>query len=225
MRRANAAKSRLGVSVMLSALLLLAGCTGGGTDLADQYSAGNEQGYIVGDGTITTIAAPDRGEPVDFAAATAAGEQLSVVDLRGDVVVLNFWYANCPPCRVEAPDLQAVADDTADDGVQFVGVNIRDDAATAQAFERSFDIGYPSVLDDDGQIRLALRGQVPPSAVPSTLVLDREGRVAARVLGAVSRSTLGALVDDAVAEDVTARAGFRAQAGLVARAGLVTRAG
>lgn len=192
-------------SVLLTPVLLVAGCTGEGNDLADQYPAGNDRGYIVGDGTITTIAAAERGDPVDFTATSTEGEQLSVSDLRGDVVVLNFWYAQCPPCRAEAPDLQAVAEESADDGVQFVGVNIRDDSATAQAFERSFDIGYPSVLDDDGQIRLALRGQVPPSAVPSTLVLDREGRVAARVLGAVSRSTLGALVEDAVAEDVVAR--------------------
>lgn len=192
-------------SVLLASVLLVAGCAAEGNDLADQYAAGDDRGYIVGDGTITTIAIAERGAPVDVSATNTEGEQLSVADLRGDVVVLNFWYANCPPCRAEAPDLQAVADESADDGVQFVGVNIRDDAATAQAFERSFDIGYPSVLDDDGQIRLALRGQVPPSAVPSTLVLDREGRVAARVLGAVSKSTLGALVEDAVAEDVAAQ--------------------
>ena len=120
-----------------------------------------------------------------------------MADWRGDVVVLNTWYANCPPCRAEAPDLAALSADYAADGVQLLGINRTDDAGTAQAFERQFEVPYPSLDDADGAAIAALQGTVPVNAVPTTVVLDREGKVAGRILGLADPSTLRSMVDDA----------------------------
>jgi thiol-disulfide isomerase/thioredoxin len=123
---------------------------------------------------------------------------VSAEELRGKVVVLNFWYAGCPPCRAEAKYLNQVHDQYADDDVVFVGVNVRDEEGTAAAFERTFGVDYPTVLDArDGTVQLALSGQIAPNAVPATIVLDKQGRVAARVLGAIDgKSILQTLVSD-----------------------------
>jgi thiol-disulfide isomerase/thioredoxin len=132
---------------------------------------------------------------------TSQGETVDSDDLDG-VVVLNFWYAGCPPCRVEAPDLEEVFQEYGD-RITFLGVNVRDSAATANSFERDFGVSYDSILDvSTRDVLSAFAGQVPPSAVPTTLVLDADGRVAARISGQVpSATTLGDLVDDVLAEE------------------------
>ncbi|MBX9246741.1 TlpA family protein disulfide reductase [Actinotalea ferrariae] len=131
-----------------------------------------------------------------------AGAPVDVTAWRGDVVVLNTWYAACPPCRAEAPDLVEIANEYADQGVQFLGINATDDPGAAQPFERTFEVPYPSVHDVDDAAVAALQGIVPLQAVPTTVVLDREGDVAARILGRVDPSTLRALLDDVLAEPV-----------------------
>jgi thiol-disulfide isomerase/thioredoxin len=115
---------------------------------------------------------------------------------------VNVWYAGCAPCRVEAPLLQQVSEEVADEGVAFVGVNVRDQAATAASFEDDFGITYPSIVDvNDGGAQFAFAGDVPPAAVPTTIVLDKQGRVAARILGQLTdASILEAIVRDLVAE-------------------------
>ena len=178
-------------------LLGLTGCAGEGA-LPD--ASADDRGYISGDGSTIELAPADRGDPVDVTGVSAEGETIDLTQWRGEVVVLNVWYNTCPPCRAEAPDLAAIAVETAPDGVRFVGVNTRDDAATAQAFQRTFGITYPSILDVRGEAVLALRGEVAPQAVPSTLVIDRQGRVAARILGTADPGTLRTLVAGAVAE-------------------------
>ena len=183
------------------AAVALAGCTS--TDpLAEQYRAGTGQGYISGDGAYTVFAPEDRAAPIEFEGVTETGETVSSDDYRGDVLVVNFWYAGCPPCRLEAPDLEALAQQFAPDGVQFLGVNIYDQAPTALSFAEEFGVTYPSVLDvNDGQVRLAFAGQVAPTAVPTTLVLGREGRVAARIAGLLSEpSVLRSMITDTLAE-------------------------
>jgi len=129
---------------------------------------------------------------------TSDGTRFNSDDLAGTVVVINFWYASCPPCRAEAKHLNAVNDRFQDQDVQFIGVNVRDQQSTADAFERRFTVRYPSVIDaNEGRMQLALSGQVAPNAVPTTIVLDTKGRVAARVLGAIDGpGTLSALVTD-----------------------------
>lgn len=162
--------------------------------------AGARTGYVSGDRSVTTWEPADRTGPVEIAGTDFAGEPVALADWRGDVVVLNTWYAACPPCRAEAPDLVALAEDYADEGVHLLGINSTDDAGAAQAFERTFAIPYPSVHDADGAAVAALQGVVPVQAVPTTVVLDRDGLVAARILGVADPSTLRSLVDDLLDE-------------------------
>lgn len=181
-------------------LFLLAGCSS--DPLAEQYESGTDKNYISGDGTVTVIAAEDRGDPITFESVTIDGESVSNEGFAGQVVVLNFWYAACPPCRVEAPDLEALHQQFDGEGAVFLGVNVRDQAETAQGFEKEFGITYPSVIDtNDGNLLFAFAGTVAPNAVPTTLVIDKQGRVAARFLGLIEEpSTLETIIAETIAE-------------------------
>lgn len=183
------------VAGLLAGLALLAGC-------ASEPSAAEaaDAGYVSGDGTVRTWTPADRGEIVELAGETMDGDPVDLADWRGDPVVLNFWYAECPPCRKEAPDLAALATEY-EGRVHFLGVNHTNEPATALAFERRFDLPYPSLYDEQAAGVAAVQGVVPLQAMPSTVVLDREGRIAARVLGMVDKSTLASLMDDALAEE------------------------
>ncbi|WP_141897670.1 TlpA family protein disulfide reductase [Paramicrobacterium agarici] len=183
----------------LASVLLVAGCSS--DPLAEQYKEGSSKGYIAGDGSIMEIAESNRGEPVDFSGTTESGDEISSSDLVGDVVVVNFWYASCAPCRAEAPILDKVFEEYSDDGVEFVGVNLRDQPGTAASFNDTYDVGYSSIIDvDTGSVKLAFADTVPPNSVPTTIVLDKQGRVAARILGAIEdTSILSTLVEDALA--------------------------
>lgn len=198
--RSTGVRSRTAAAaVAVCAALVLAGCSSSGTDaLAQQANEGGNKGYVAGDGSVSEYAPQQRGEPVDFDAAMFDGSTVSAAELRGKPAVLNFWYAGCAPCRAEAPDLVELAKEY-DGDARFLGVNLRDQKATAEAFERTFHIPYGSASDLDGRVLLSLSEYVPPQAVPTTLVLDSEGRVAARVLGKADRSTLDALIKDTVA--------------------------
>lgn len=188
------------VVLLVATGLVLTGCAPDA--VSAQYRQGTNQDYIAGDGTFEVYAAANRSDPVPFGGTTETGDPITSEDLAGSVVVLNFWYASCPPCRAEAPDLEKLNQQFADDGVAFLGVNVRDEAATAASFAETFGVTYPSIIDSgDAGVQLAFSGAVPPNAVPTTLVLDREGRIAARFLGQVlSLSTLEAVIGDAVTE-------------------------
>lgn len=181
------------------AVTLLAGCSSGQNGaLSSQYRGGETKNYVSGDGTVTQVPTSNRSTPVQFDETAMDGTQLNSKDLRGQVVVLNFWYASCPPCRAEAKHLNAVAKRFESRNVQFIGVNVRDAQGTAEAFERRFNVLYPSILDNDaGRMQLALSGDVSPNAVPTTIVLDMQGRVAVRILGAIGGpGTLATLIED-----------------------------
>lgn len=177
------------------AVLLLAGCTS-----KDGIAGADGGGYISGDGSVLQIPTADREDVPAWGGETSGGDTVDSADLDG-VVVLNFWYAGCPPCRVEASDLEEVFQEFGDD-ITFLGVNVRDSAATANSFEREFGVSYDSILDvTTRDVLSAFAGEVPPSAVPTTLVLDAQGRVAARISGQVpSATTLADLIDDVLAE-------------------------
>ena len=185
---------------LVAATALLAGCAS--DPLADQYKEGSDKNYISGSG-ITEVPLAERAEPVAFEAVTDAGDAVSSEDYAGEVLVVNFWYAACPPCRVEAPDLQDLNEEFEGEGVSFLGVNVRDQAETSFNTTQEWGITYPSVVDaNDGNMLLAYAGTVAPNAVPTTLVIDKQGRVAARYLGLVeSPSILRTLIKDALAED------------------------
>ena len=187
-------------AALAAAALLLTGCT---TDsLAAQYRAGTGQNYIAGDGSITEIALDHRGPSISFAGTTEHGDAVSSKDYAGKVVVVNFWYAGCPPCRVEASDLESLYKKYAAQNVGFLGVNLYDSASTALGFARDHGVTSPSVLDrDTGSVLLAFSGTVPPKATPTTLVIDKKGRVAARILGAIpDRSIFDSLITSTLAE-------------------------
>ncbi|MGV8885563.1 MAG: TlpA family protein disulfide reductase [Microbacteriaceae bacterium] len=193
-------KNHLRVAALLVATaLLLSACAS--DPLADAYKESN-QNYVSGDGSVTEYAIADRGDPVDFKATTDRGDVVSSDDYRGDVLVVNFWYAGCPPCRVEAPDLEKLSALYKDQGATFLGVNVRDQAPQSVQFAKKWGISYPSVIDvDKGTMLLAFAGTVAPNAVPTTLVIDKQGRVAARFLGLIdSPSILKTLIRDAIAE-------------------------
>lgn len=193
---------RLATLLGAAALVIgLAACGSSEDSLASQAAAGDEKGYIAGDGVVTQLAPGERGEPIVFDSQLSSGEDIALADWQGDVVVLNLWYAACPPCRTEAPALQGSFEKNEADGVKFLGVNVRDEAPAAEAFKRTFELTFPSVIDTDGGAVAALSQVLPPQATPSTVVLDREGRAAARVVGEVDESTLNGLIDDVLAED------------------------
>lgn len=179
----------------------LAGCAPANDKLSNQFREGSNKNYIAGDGSVSEYAAENRVSPTAWAGVTESGDALSSDMLTGVVTVVNFWYAGCAPCRAEAKDLAKLSGDFAKDGVQFVGVNVRDSAATAQAFDRTFGIQYPSIIDaQSGNVVLAFTGVVSPQAVPTTLVVDKQGRVASRILGRIEVGTLKALIKTVVAE-------------------------
>ncbi len=178
----------------LACLALVAGCS-------NQIGSSGDQGYVAGRGIITTLAVADRDKPSEVSGRTIDGEELSLDDYAGQVVVVNVWGSWCAPCRAEAPMLAAAARDLAKQDVAFLGIDSRDPSeSAARAFVRRFDIPYPSIYDQQGRTLLAFRGTLNPNAIPSTVVIDREGRVAASVLGEISRTTLYDLVEEVSAK-------------------------
>lgn len=187
------------VALLGSMVLALAGCSS--DPLAEQFRSGDNKNYIAGDGTVTEYAVSERPVAGEWSGTTESGLQLDSAALLGSVTVLNFWYAGCAPCRAEAPALVLLHEEYSKLGVNFVGVNVRDSAETALAFDRKFGIQFPSVMDaQSGAVSLAFTGVVSPSAVPTTLVIDSSGRVASRVLGKIEPSILSTLIDSVLEE-------------------------
>jgi len=151
-------------------------------------------GYVSGDGAVTEWAVGSRPGPLELSGVDFDGAAVDLASYRGQVVVVTTWYAGCPPCRAEAPDLVAL---DALDNVSVLGVNTRDDAATAKAFGRTFGVTYPSLDGADGTAIAALQELVAVRAVPTALVIDPDGYVAARAVGRIEPSTLRSLVDAA----------------------------
>jgi len=182
------------VVVVLAGVLALAGCSGGSNTVAAAARGGGDRGYISEDGTVESIAVADRRTTIRVQGTTLEGRPLDTQDDRGQVVVLNTWGSWCPPCNAEARDLQQVWQQQRGAGVRFVGIALREEPATGIAFQRKFGVTYPSVRWDGGKVLLQLKGKA--TAPPTTLVLDRQGRLAARVSGKVDAGTLTGLVED-----------------------------
>lgn len=168
----------------------------------EAYLKGDQKAYTTKDFREVDIPTDQRGEPVEFGGTTETGKTFSSADIRGDVTVVNFWYAGCGPCRLEAKDLEATWQKHKDDDVAFIGVNIYDQADTIRAFAEKYGITYPSLIDaDTGEAKLAFAKATPIQAPPTTLVLDRQGRVAARIIGPIEgTSILSTLIKDALKE-------------------------
>lgn len=197
---------RFGMRVLAPVVVLatlLSGCTAQADQLADSYENGSGGGYISGDGRIVQPPVAERDEPVVYAGELDDGTAFDSADTLGQVVIVNFWYAACPPCREEAPELEALRTQFADDDVVMVGVNVSDTADVSRGFADEFGVGYPSIVDvADNGVQLAFAGgQLAPNSVPTTLLIDREGRVAARISGLIeSPSVIADIVDELLAE-------------------------
>jgi thiol-disulfide isomerase/thioredoxin len=191
---------KVAIALILSVFVLSSsGCA---TDpLAKQFREGDNKNYIAGDGTVTEFALGSRPKAADWSGVSESGDSLSSDQLAGVITVINFWYAGCAPCRVEMPELIELQDQFLGDEVQFIGVNVRDTSETALAFARQVKLNFPSVMDaKTGSVVLAFTGVVTPQAVPTTLVIDSEGNVSARVLGRIDKGILEELIKTVISE-------------------------
>lgn len=152
-----------------------------------------------GDGSLTVLPADERPQAPVIEGVTLDDERWTSADVSGKVIVYNVWGSWCAPCRAEAPELVAAAKATEGTAV-FVGVNTRDTGTAApNAFVRAFAVPYPNLYDPDGALLLKFSSQLPAKAIPSTLLVDPSGKVAARIIGATTQATLVGLINDLAA--------------------------
>lgn len=200
MRRIRTAAGALAAAAAL--IVGLSACTA--DPLADQYRAGDNKGYIAANGFQTTEIAPEnRTDPIAFEGTLDNGSAVSSSDFAGKVLVVNFWYATCGPCIIEAPRLEQAYQTFQGQDVSFLGINTYDQPATALSFARDHGVSYSSAMAvGDAQLKLAFNKATPLNATPTTLVLDKQGRVAARIVGELPEaSILEAIVRTLVAEN------------------------
>jgi thiol-disulfide isomerase/thioredoxin len=188
--RWNVRRAAIGIACVLAALVLV-GCTSSGSTSGSKF--------VAGDGTVEIVPEPDRKPAPEITGEMFDGQPFALASYRGKVVALNVWASWCAPCRAEAPTLNQVSREYAAKPVQFIGLNTRDTRASAEAFVKRFEVPYPNVWDPSAQIQLAFRDTLPPAAIPSTIFVDAQGRVAARALGRVERPELRNVLDELLA--------------------------
>jgi thiol-disulfide isomerase/thioredoxin len=192
-------RTRTGSATLASALLIAALTAGCSTTGADEPTRGaGQEGYPQAERNLTRIPPDSRKlvPAVSGPSLSSTSATVSSADYPGKVIVVNVWGSWCAPCRSEAPDLQGASEQTKDTA-QFIGITSKDyDPAPARAFTRAFRIGYPSIYDPSGKVLLNFAEVLPPSAIPSTMIIDGQGRLAARVLGPISKITLVDMITD-----------------------------
>jgi len=186
------------VCAVAAAAALITSCSGG--QAAQNGPGSGDTNYVNQSVGTTAFKAGQRPQAPSVSGTTLTGSDLKLSQYHGKVVVLNFWASWCSPCRAEAPAMAQLSHAYASRGVQFVGVNVKDAGkVNAEAFDRNLAIAYPSLYDPAGELLLAFRETVPPSGIPSTLIIDRTGHIAGRVIGQVSYSGLKQLLDQVTA--------------------------
>ncbi|MEV6317277.1 TlpA disulfide reductase family protein [Streptomyces sp. NPDC051776] len=180
-----------------AAAVALTGCQSGGTS-----GGSSDTKFVTGLGGIDTVKAADRKPLPKISGTTLEGKPLDLADYKGKIVVVNVWGSWCAPCRAEMKHLVKVANATKADGVEFVGINTRDpNKAPAQKLEKEYDVPYPSLYDPMGKLMLRFPpGSLNPKAIPSTVIVDREGRIAARALKALNEKDLSKTLEPLIAE-------------------------
>jgi thiol-disulfide isomerase/thioredoxin len=203
-RRALAIGAGGAVLIAVVAVIALVALTGGGgKGLAPEPAAGEVRPVAP---NVTLVAPGDRVTLPRLAGETLDGGRLDLVSLRGHVLVLNFWASWCGPCRSEQAGLQQAARDLAGEGVRFVGIDVRDQRAAALAYVQEFKSTYPSLYDPSAELVARLRGQ-GPAFPPATLVIDEQGRIGARIDGALGGGQAAPDLQAGLLRDVVARVG------------------
>ena len=174
-------------ALFIALAIALTGCSGGGT-------SSSEESFVSGDGATTFIKIADRKIAPLITGLTLSGTNYTYA--KDKVAVVNVWASWCSPCRAEAPTLASLASKYSD--VAFIGILTRDNPANAEAFARRFKLPYPTIIDDS--ILIGFKGSLPANAIPSTVVLDKKGRVAARISGAITVASLTQLIERVSAE-------------------------
>ncbi len=175
----------------LALTLAVSGCTG--------LRGSGDLDYVPGEGNVVQVAIEAREGPIEISGTSLQGEPVDLADFRGEVTVVNMWGSWCAPCRSEAPLLVQAVEEL--DAV-FVGINVRDTEGNALAFEREYGVPYPSIYDQGSETLLLFGSRYAPRSMPTTAVLDRDGRVAALISGPIpSEITLTELVEEIGAED------------------------
>ncbi|ARX85522.1 MULTISPECIES: TlpA family protein disulfide reductase [Streptomyces] len=194
--RSRRSRATLLAAGAAAAALTLSACGSGGTS-----GGSGKTNFITGKDGIATVKKSDRHDAPAIDGKTLDGKQLSIDDYKGKVVVLNVWGSWCPPCRAEAPNFVKVAADTEDD-VQFVGINARDpEKGPAISFEKDYKVRYPSLYDPMGKLMLRFpKGTLNPQFIPSTIVVDRDGKIAARSQQPLNEEKLRKMVEPLIAE-------------------------
>ena len=180
---------RLNKSITLVFLTLtLTSCSGGG-------SSSTQESFVSGSGAVTLIKSPDRIQAPVLAGMTLSGTNYSYG--FGRVTVVNVWASWCAPCRAEAPVLQEFSINYPE--VQFAGILTRDNISSAKAFYENFKLTYPTFTDDS--LLLGFGGSLIPNAIPTTLIIDKDGKVAVRISGEVTVAGLKKMLDKVLAND------------------------
>lgn len=160
----------------------LSSCGGGGSSIA-------EESFVSGNGSVSYIKQSDRIAAPQLSGMTLSGKNYTFSG--GQVAVVNVWASWCAPCRAEAPTLKALSEKYTD--VAFIGILTRDNPVNAEAFERRFAIPYPTLIDDS--VLIGFRKSLPANAIPSTVVIDKNGNVAARISGQVTVASLSEVIE------------------------------
>ena len=175
-------KTRFSISALLLSSLILSGCGSGGTSVS-------EESFVAGDGVVTFVSQENRSLAPEINGVSLTGKNISVEN--GKTTVINIWASWCSPCRAEAPSLQALSDKYPKN--QFIGILTRDSKNSALAFSRRFKIQYPTIADDS--ILLGFRNSLPVTSIPTTIILDKNKKVAARISGAITIASLSELIE------------------------------
>lgn len=192
--RQPGSRGRVMRSGVLTMVVLVGAMSAGGCS----YGGGGSLVSTSGGGIVDEIAPGERQRLPMFSGTTLSGDSFNTRDAAGRVLVVNVWGSWCAPCRAEAPALKKISDEYTEQGVVFVGIDVRDNDASAVAFERNYGITYPSISTESSvEAMLAVGDVLPRNAVPSTLVVDASGRVAGRVVGGSTYETLKDLIESA----------------------------
>ncbi len=185
-------RKRLAIAASLVIVVSLLALSFTGSEESDQI--GQELSYIEGNGAVTKVPNGSRASVPNLSGMLIDGSQY--VMESGKPIVLNVWASWCSPCRAEAPTLQALSEKYPE--VQFLGVLTRDNLTAAQGFIDRFGLTFPSLRSDE--VLLEFNDAMIANAIPTTILIDRAGGIAARIAGEVTFTGLSGLIDEVLSE-------------------------